>query len=127
MALTPSGFAGLEQDLRARAEEAETPLTQGLLVGLVNYSQHLGVRDLPEPKIVQVLSELGGRAISLAQEREWKRASGQALQEVLYVIGCGRVYENCTAAAEQILGQEIVVDADLAAGLQAAGAHEGWE
>lgn len=127
MALTRNGFAQLKRDLSTRAQEAETPLTQGLLVGLVNYSQHLGVRDLPEADIVHVLSELGGQAISLAREREWKRASGQALQEVLYVLGCGRTFENCTAAAEQILDRDIVIDPDLAAELQAAGAHGPWE
>ncbi len=125
MALTRNGFAQLQNNLNARAQEANTPLTQGLLVGLVNYSQHLGVRDLPESEIVQVLSELGGRAISLARERDWRHASGQALQEALYLLGCGRTYENCTAAAAHILDKTIVIKPDLADELPAAGAHDG--
>ena len=106
MALSSSGFKKLRANLLAHSKRTEVKLGNGLLIGLVNYSRHLGVSELSDSDTEKVLDTLGRCSLDyVAQRNQTPRiATGAALGHVLTVYGCGDAFGNCSRAAESILG-----------------------
>ena len=109
MPLTQGGFQQLVTELRNYAEQHNVHIHDGLLVGLINYSKHLGVHELSDEDMLRVLPELGHRSLDFARQYS-KPANGAALQHVLLEAGCSECFGNCSRAAEQILQKEIPIE-----------------
>ena len=59
MGLRAEGFEKVRAGLVKYSESQSVELGVGLLIGLVNYSRHIGVCDLEEPEVEYVLLTLG--------------------------------------------------------------------
>ena len=109
MALSEQRLQQVLKKLHQYAEEQTVRMGDGLRIGLVNYSTNVGISDLAEDELEQVLRTLGEISIDLAARGlvEPRIANGQVLSRVLRIL-CG-AYDHCKRASEKILGRRVVV------------------